>query len=117
MQRSLLLAGLALLLSSMPGESWPRQAQREALGLGLEGSQRALLLEELKAGLLSSMGLEKEPRGSPGGRLEGRPGGRGEGRPGGGREGRAGGRVGGRPGGAGERWGRADRGDSWGHRL
>ncbi|XP_067108942.1 growth/differentiation factor 15 [Osmerus mordax] len=72
MQRSLLLAGLALLLSSRPGESWPRHAQREALQLGLEGSQRALLLEELKAGLLSSMGLEKEPRG----RLEGRPGGR-----------------------------------------
>ncbi|CAB1325981.1 unnamed protein product [Coregonus sp. 'balchen'] len=57
-----LFSWVALLSSLHQGEGRPRLAQDSTPRLGQEESQRALLLEAVKTGILSSMGMEKEPR-------------------------------------------------------
>ena len=54
---------LLLLLSlSSPGESRPHVAHRGAPDVDRTDSQRALLLEAVKTGILSSLGMDREPR-------------------------------------------------------
>nr|XP_019961971.1 PREDICTED: inhibin beta C chain-like [Paralichthys olivaceus] len=54
---------LLLLLSlSSPGESRPHMAHRGAPDMDRTDSQRALLLEAVKTGILSSLGMDREPR-------------------------------------------------------
>ncbi|XP_035026955.2 inhibin beta C chain [Hippoglossus stenolepis] len=54
---------LLLLLSlSSPGESRPHVARKGAPDMDRTDSQRALLLEAVKTGILSSLGMDREPR-------------------------------------------------------
>ena len=61
------LAVCALLSCSLPrpGHAWPLLAQDRAPDVGREGlgdTARRLLLESVKAGILSLLGTEREPR-------------------------------------------------------
>lgn len=59
---SSLLTWMALLSSLCRGESQAHLTQGDPPRLGQEVSQRALLLEVVKTGILSSIGMEREPR-------------------------------------------------------
>lgn len=57
-----LFSRVVLLFSLCQGEGRPRLTQEGTPRLGQEENQRALVLEAVKTGILSSMGMEREAR-------------------------------------------------------